>query len=105
MGSLTSILSIDYIVKLISIIYLFTLTPRTAKAKVKEDTRTKEERTAEVIVAIANSIQSDIQIMWDIPEKNNTRMIPVIDLGIWIEDGDGTEKVLHSFYKKKVASL
>ena len=75
-----------------------------SEAVPKENTRSDEDRTAETIVAVANSIDSNIQLTWDIPEKNNTKRMPVLDLEIWVEEMDGTEKVLHSFYKKKVAS-
>ena len=38
--------------------------------KAKVDTRTGMERTAQILVDIANSLDKNIQFTWDIPEKN-----------------------------------
>ena len=68
------------------------------------DMRTDEERTVEVILGIANSLNKDIKLTWEISGKNINNRIPVLDLEIWIKEIDGVKVVLHSFYKKGVAS-
>ena len=75
-----------------------------SKEVMENDDRTDEERTAVVLVSIANSINKDIQLTWDIPSNNTNKGMPVLDLEIWVEDMEGTKKVLHSFYKKKMTS-
>ena len=64
------------------------------------DTKTDEERTAEILVKIANTIDPKIQLTWDIPGKNHNKRMPVLDLELWVENN----QILHSFYKKKASS-
>ena len=44
--------------------------------------------TARLLVKIANEIQgeSDIQMTYDMPSQNTSRMMPVLDLQVWCED-------------------
>ena len=61
-------------------------------------------RTAEVMVKIANSLDANIQFTWDVPSKNTNGRMPVLDLVVWIQETDGHKQIMHSFYKKEVAS-
>ena len=40
------------------------------------DIKTGEERTAEILVTIANTIDPKIQLTWDIPGKNPNKRMP-----------------------------
>ena len=70
----------------------------------EKDTRSDDERTAETMVKIANSLEKNIQFTWDVPGKNSNGRMPVLDLAVWIQEVDGIQTILHSFYKKPVAS-
>ena len=74
------------------------------KEKESNDTRTKEARTAEIMVKIANSLDQGIQFTWDIPGNNSNGRMPVLDLAVWVQEVNGVQQILHSFYKKPVAS-
>ena len=63
-----------------------------------------EARTAETLAAIANSIHPEIQVTTDFPGKNSNGRMAVLDLEIWTEEIDGVPQIVHSFYKKPVAS-
>ena len=58
------------------------------------------ERTAKVIADIADSINPSIQVTIDTPERNYDSRLPVLDMKVLMKDN----QVVHSFYKKKVAS-
>ena len=38
------------------------------------------------------------------PGKNSNGRMPVLDLAVWIQEVNGIQTILHSFYKKPVAS-
>ena len=61
------------------------------------------ERTVTVFSQVANSINDNIQVTVDHPDKHLDRKMPVLDLKVWVSSGQ-TPKVLHTFYKKPVAS-
>ena len=58
--------------------------------------------TARLLVSIANSIEneSDIQMTYDTPSQNSSKMMPVLDLQVWCEEN----KLLFKFYEKPVSS-
>ena len=68
------------------------------------DTRDKEKRTAETLVEVAKSINSNIRLTWDTPQENNNERMPVLDLAIWVQDVEGRQVIMQTFYNKKVAS-
>ena len=70
----------------------------------KSDTRSEEERTAEVLVKIANSLHKNIQFTWDVPGRNPDKRKPVLHLAVWVGEIEGVQTIMHSFYKNKVAS-
>ena len=59
-------------------------------------------RVAELLVGIANSLsnEEDIQMTFDTPSRNATKMMPVLDLQIWCQD----DQVKFQFYEKPMAS-
>ena len=54
---------------------------------------------------IANSINGNIQVTSDSPETNSDGKMPVLDLKIWIEHINGIPQLVHTFYKKPIASI
>ena len=70
----------------------------------EKDTRSDDEKTAEIRVKIANSLEKNIQFTWDVPGKNSNGRMPVLDLAVWIQEVNGIQTIQHSFYKKPVAS-
>ena len=64
------------------------------------DDKPDEIRTAEILVNIANTIDPNIQLTWDVPSRNINNRMPVLDLELWVKDN----VIYHSFYKKKVSS-
>ena len=75
-----------------------------SKEKQDTDMRDNETRTAEIMVQVANSINQNIQFTWDTPGKNRNNRMPVLDLEVWIQEVEGVKTIMHSFYKKPVAS-
>ena len=57
-------------------------------------------RTAKILNIIANTLEHDIQMTYDIPENHSDGKMPVLDMKIWIEGN----KVMYTFYKKGVSS-
>ena len=59
-------------------------------------------RVAELIVGLANSLpnERDIQMIFDTPSKNVSKMMPVLDLQIWCQEN----LVKFRFYEKPMAS-
>ena len=59
-----------------------------------------EKRTMKTLMEVADSIDQNIQFTTDSPENHIDGRMPVLDLKVWVSNG----KLLHSFYKKEVAS-
>ena len=53
-----------------------------------------------MIADIANSLEPCIQVTVDTPERSEDGRLPVLNLKVWMDEN----KVVHSFYKKKVSS-
>ena len=70
----------------------------------KDENIEDDERTAKVLSDIANSINSNIQTTTDLPSRNLSQRMPVLDLHMWIAMYEGVPVITHSFYKKDVAS-
>ena len=58
-----------------------------------------ENRTFDIL-----SIKYNIQFTTDIPSNHEDGKMPVLDIKVWVEVMDGQPKLLHTFYKKTVAS-
>ena len=57
-------------------------------------------RTAKTINLIANSIEKDIQLTFDLPDFHEDRKMSVLDLKVWCSK----YVILYTFYKKEIAS-
>ena len=58
-------------------------------------------RTTKVLQSIAYNIDDCIQLTYNTLGINSNGQLPVFNLEVWIEDN----QVLHSYYKKKLASI
>jgi hypothetical protein len=62
-------------------------------------------RTFKILQKIANSIDSKIQMTVDVTTEHDSKMLPVLDLNMWMgEDEEGRQRLNHTFYKKAVSS-
>ena len=59
-----------------------------------------DQRTMEILVAIANTIDKNLSFTVDFPSKHSSGRVPILDVEVWVEN----HNVRHSFYKKKMAS-
>ena len=59
-----------------------------------------DQHTFNILLKIANMLDSDIQLTMDVPSLNEGGKLPVLDLNVWIKDNI----VRHSFYSKLMAS-
>ena len=67
----------------------------------EDDTRLPDQRTAEVVRDLANTILPNmLELEEDYPSKHQTQRLPILDLEVWIE-GD---QICHTFYQKAVAN-
>ena len=64
------------------------------------DTDQPAVRMAKVLQKIANSLETDIQMTYDVPENHLDGKMPVLDLKIWVNNN----KIFYTFYKKDVSS-
>ena len=63
--------------------------------------RSQDERTAEFLSEVANSIHQSIVVKSDFPSKNSDLKMPLLDLKIWI---DKEEMIRFSFFSKEMSS-
>ena len=59
-----------------------------------------DKRTFDVLLDIANSIDSDIQFTAEVPSTQPNGRLPMLDTEVWVED----MSLRHSFYKKPCAN-
>ena len=59
-----------------------------------------DERTARFLKTVANTILPMIQMEHDCPSNHPSGRLPILDLGVWIENG----RIYHQFFKKPMAS-
>ena len=57
-------------------------------------------RTAKLLNVIANTLEGDIQLTYDVPSMHSDSKMPVLDLKIWCEEN----RVMYTFYKKDISS-
>ena len=69
--------------------------------KVEGDDKEDDERLAEILKEIANSIMPCIQMEADWPSKNEDGKLPILDLKVWTNN-DGN--ILYTHYEKPMAS-
>ena len=63
--------------------------------------REEDERLADILKDIANSIMPCIQMEADWPSKNNDRRLPILDMKVW---NDENGKIMYTHYEKPMAS-
>ena len=63
-----------------------------------------ESRTMEILRQVADSIDPNIQFTTDSPSCHEDNCMPVLDLKVWTTDLGLGPQLVHSFYKKSVAS-
>ena len=56
---------------------------------------TREERSALVMAAIANSLEKNIQVTTDYPDNNSDARMPALDMKIWVEIVTGFPLISH----------
>ena len=66
----------------------------------KDDLLEDDFRMARLLVSVANSIDTDIQMTFDCPSQNPGGRMPVLDLGIWYEEN----VIYFMFYEKPMSS-
>ena len=69
--------------------------------KGQEDEKEDDERLAEVLKDIANSIMPCIQMEADWPSKNEDGKLPILDLKVWTSNSGN---ILYTHYEKPMAS-
>ena len=70
--------------------------------KEKEDDNIADDiRTMSIIQEVANEIDDDIKITYDVPSKHSDKMVPILDLKVRINDEGYVE---HVFYRKPMAT-
>ena len=55
------------------------------------DRDTPSRRTTKILNKIANTLEMDIQMTFDIPENHPDNKMPVFDLKIWIADNQNNQ--------------
>ena len=64
-----------------------------------------DRKTMKVVRDIGNSIHPSIQLEVDYPSNYEDGKIPLLDLKVWIQEGnDGSSKIINEFYAKDVSS-
>ena len=58
-------------------------------------------RSMAAIVAVANTLDPNLQFTSDCPSQHQDGKLPILDIQVWVEDG----KVRHTFYRKECASV
>ena len=71
-----------------------------SKDLANSDTDESDVRTAKVLNQIANKLEPNIQMTYDVPSLHADKKMPVLDLKVWVEDN----KVKYTFKKKEVSS-
>ena len=73
-----------------------------AEKELQDNNSYDDTRVAKLIVEIANNLEGeeDIQMTFDTPSNNVTKMMPVLDLQIWVEN----DQVRFKFYEKPMSS-
>ena len=69
---------------------------------VDNDSRTDDDkRTMGIIKEIANKIDENLKVTYDVPSNYEDRRVPILDVKAGIDDND---KIIYTFYKKPIAN-
>ena len=60
-----------------------------------------DQRTAELVAKVANSIYTFVKVEPDYPSKHPDNLMPILDLKVGIEDG----KLTWRYYRKSMANF
>ena len=63
-----------------------------------------DERTMKLLQTIANTIHPSIRVTIDYPSKHSDGKVPMLDLKMWLEEWDGTGRILYEHYEKEIAT-
>ena len=74
--------------------------------------RSEDERTADFLSVVANSIHKSIGVKSDFPSKNSDKKLPILDLKVWIKEveveveGQNVfgPKLYYHFYRKPMSN-
>ena len=73
--------------------------------KVAEDKNIQKDiRTLKVLRDIADSIVPMLKWEFDTPSSHENERLPVLDLNIWLDGKDNTNKIKHSFYQREMTN-
>ena len=71
--------------------------------KIKEDSEIPGDiRTMKIIQAVANSIDENIKVTFDVPSNHDDEKVPILDLKVNLNKDN--RKIEYSFYKKPMAA-
>lgn len=63
-----------------------------------------DTRTFLIFQQIANMIDTDIEMTYDVPSAHDCNMCPILDTQMWTEEINGVSKIKFLFYEKPMAS-
>ena len=69
-----------------------------------EDDITDEQRTFQIFKEMADSVTRMLTWEYDIPEFHPDRMLPMLDLKMYVNKDTRGPTLMHSFYKKDMSS-
>ena len=69
-----------------------------------EDDNTDEQRTFQIFKEMADSVTRMLTWEYDIPEFHPDRMLPMLDLKMYVNKDTRGPTLMHSFYKKDMSS-
>ena len=70
----------------------------------EEDQRPADQRTAEVVKGIANSVSSMLQWTCDFPSAHTSGKMPVLDIQTWVTESEAGTVTRYEFYRKPVSN-
>ena len=68
------------------------------------DDRPADQRTAEAIREIANSVSDMLSWTCDFPSNHSSQKMPVLDIQIWVEEAEDGTVTNYEFYSKPMAN-
>ena len=61
-----------------------------------------DERTARIMKDIANSIMPGVVMEFDVPSRNSSEKMPILDMKVWIDKEEGN--IMFQHYEKPTTS-
>ena len=95
---------VDDILALLKVINVGWAYDRTQDKMVYNHNRTSDlpddQRTFLILTEIGNTIDSNIQLEYDVPSLHTKGKLPILDLEVWLEGN----RIRHGFYRKDIAT-